>query len=388
MREHFGPLLGVENALDNPNDLLAYGYDASGLEGKARIVLFPKNAEDLRQILVYANRTNIPVVTRGLGANPLGMVVPENSIVLDMAHFDRISTLNLKEGWVRVETGVVLSDLQRVLEKHGHTFPVVPGSKNVATIGALLAMNQMDRRSHKHGRLGKHVMELEVIDGTGKHYPEQEPKFIGMEGTCAIIISAKIRVYPIIEKRSTDVLPFDQLHELLSAVDEKKEDLTVLSLEYMNPQMSRLSGIEEKHHLLVEYEGDKGEIVNPESQDRIWKGRDQAWDAAMRAGHPIIEDCSVAPEKMYDLLAWCEEQELPAVSHIGMGIVHPFFGEQDRTAFYEKVKALGGDVSGQFGYGLVKKKHVPQRLRNTLIKLKDEYDYNDILNRGRLHDYA
>lgn len=388
MREHFEGIVGIQAALDNPNDLLAYSYDASGREGKARIVLFPRSEEHVRKILTYANRTNIPVVPRGLGTNALGQVVPENAIVLDMARFDRTHTVNLKEGWVHVDVGVVAHDLQRILKNHGYTLPATPKSLATTTIGALIATNQMCRKSYKRGRMQDHILSLEVIDGTGKHFPDANKDFIGLEGCGAIILRAKIRILPQEENTSTSIRRYDDTTALLAALEEFKQDLTILSLEYLNPVMAKGLGMPAEHTLLIEYNSEKGDLVNKEQQETLWNKRMSAWDVAAQAGYPYIEDCQATPEQLYDILAWCDEINIPVAGHIGQGVLHPFFDRQEPDDYYDLLKNIGAQAAGQFGYGLAKKRFVPDTLKSKLIKLKDEYDYNDIINRGKLHDYV
>ncbi len=388
MREHFESIVGIQAALDNPNDLLAYSYDASGREGKARIVLFPSTEEHIRKILTYANRTNIPVVPRGLGTNALGQVVPENAIVIDMARFDRTHTVNLKEGWVHVDAGVVVSDLQHILEKHDYTLPVTPQSITSTTIGALLATNQLDRRSHKNGRIKEHVLSIEIIDGTGKHFVDGNKEFIGMEGCGAIILRAKIQIYPRPKKLTSTQKTYDDVTSLLAAVDEYAQDLTILSLEYINPTLAKGLGMQAKHTLLIEYASEKGELVNEEQQQAIWDARARAWDVAAENGYPYIEDCQATGEQLYDIISWCDEIDIPLAGHIGLGILHPFFEKQEPQDFYHLLESIGAEASGQFGYGLVKKRYVSDHMKSKLIKLKDEYDYNDIINRGKIHDYV
>ncbi len=388
MREHFESIVGIQAALDNPNDLLAYSYDASGREGKARIVLFPSSEEHIRKILTYANRTNIPIVPRGLGTNALGQVVPENSIVIDMARFDRTHTVNLKEGWVHVDAGVVVQDLQNILEKHGYTLPVTPKSITSTTIGALIATNQMDRKSHKKGRIKDHVLSIEIIDGSGKHFVDGNKDFIGMEGCGAIILRAKIKIYEQDKKTTSSIRRYDDVTSLLAGVEEFKQDLTVLSLEYLNPIMAKGLGMPAEHTLLIEYASEKGDLVNQEQQDALWGKRMNAWDVAAENGYPFIEDCQATPEQLYDILQWCEEISIPVAGHIGQGILHPFFDRQEPEDFYHLLESIGAEASGQFGYGLVKKRYISDRVKNKLIKLKDEYDYNDIINRGKIHDYV
>lgn len=387
MRNHFASILGQEYALDNENDLLAYSYDASGKEGKAKLVVFPSNEEEVRKILTYANRTSMPIDVRGLGCNTLGMVVPDNSIVMDMARFDRVKTLNLKEGWVEVESGVVAAELQKTLRKHGYELPVNPKSNDVSTIGALIATNAMDRRSHKFGRMKDNVLQLEIIDGTGKHYINGNKSFIGLEGVGAIIVRAKIRIRPIIEQTTSSIIKLSTLTDVMAKVDELKEDLSIISMEYLNPRMSMLAGLNNNHYLLIEYDGDKGDIVNMEQQQALWSKRDDAWDYATKEGFPFIEDCYAQGEALYDVLSWCEDIDIPLVAHIGQGVVHPFMDREDASDFYDLLKTVGADASGQFGYGLVKKEFVPKDVKDKILLLKDEYDYNDILGRGKLYDY-
>ena len=389
MREHFEKILGISNALDHENDLQAYSYDASGEEGKARIVLFPKSDEHLRQVLTWANRTNIPVTLRGLGANPNGQAVPNNSIVVDMSKFDRIHTLNLKEGWVLVDVGVVLSDLQKFLKRHGRELAINPTSSNVATIGGLLAMNQMDRRSHKNGRLKENVVDFEMLDGTGKQYLSGDKRFIGLEGVGAVITKAKIRIQEPPTTLTTDLLPFEQKHELVAKIEELEGNLNVLSLEYINPLMSELLDFKKKHHLLVEYSNEDGEIVNQEIQEKLWDMRDSAWSVASKQGNTVIEDVTVPTNYLYEFIEWCDERQLPLVGHAGRGIMHPFYKpDMDREELYEYVTMRGGSAAGQHGFGLLKKPYVKEHTKDLVIELKDEYDYNDIIGRGKLHDYA
>jgi FAD/FMN-containing dehydrogenase len=391
MRDHFAKLLGYENALDNEFDLLAYSYDASGLQGKARIVLFPENEEEIRQILTWTNRTNIPVIIRGLGANPQGMVVPYNAIVIDMSRFDKILTLNLKEEYVVVQPGVILSDLQKTLRKHGYEFAINPESRRVATIGGLLAMNQMSRQSYKYGRLSKNVLNIEILDGTGKHYPQGDRRFIGLEGVGAIITKARIKIRKIQESYSTSLLDFTEKHELLAELENLKGHLGVCSIEYLDPRISEMLNMKKAHHLLVEYIGEDGEIQNQEVQAGLWKQRANAWSVATKNNYSILEDVTIPEHKLYEFLEWCDERRLPVVGHIANGIMHPFFSDEatqnQREELYEYAIMLGGDAAGQHGYGEVKKAYVPKHIKKLVNELKDEYDYEDIVGRNKLHEY-
>ena len=126
MKEHFEKFLGSGNASDNANDLLAYSYDGSELSGKARIVLFPSQDEQMRLILSYCNRSNIDVVLRGNGTNLMGMTIPSQSIVVCTQGFDRIHAPNIREQWVNVDCGVTITELNEALKEHGYRYPIEP----------------------------------------------------------------------------------------------------------------------------------------------------------------------------------------------------------------------------------------------------------------------
>ena len=391
MREHFTKILGFEYATDNEFDLLAYSYDASGLHGKARIVLFPHTEEEIRQILTWANRTNIPIIVRGLGANPLGMVVPNNSIIIDMSRFDKILTLNKQEHTVTVQTGVILSELQAVLAKHGYEFAIDPESRDVATIGGLLGMNQMSRRSYKYGKIAQNTVNIEGFDGTGKHYPELDKRFIGLEGVGAIITQATIKIRENNQTHSTTLKTYQQKHDLIADLETLQDHLGITSIEYLNPKMSELLDMKAAHHLLIEYIGEDGEIQNQEIQQGLWNQRKNAWKVATRNGYALLEDVSIPQNKIYEFLEWCDERQLPVTGHIGMSILHPMLSEeattQQREELYEYVQTIGGSAAGQHGYGEIKKAYVPRHLKTLINTLKDEYDYEDIVGRNKLHDY-
>ena len=391
MREHFAKIMGFENALDNEFDLLAYSYDASGIHGKARIVLFAHNEEEIRQTLTWANRTNIPLIVRGLGNNPHGMTVPRNAIVLDMSRFDKILTLNLQEEYVVVQPGVILSDLQKILAKYDYEFPINPESRSVATIGGLLGVNQMSRRSYKNKRLKEHVLNIEAFDGTGKHYTEANKAFIGKEGVGSIITKATIKIQKKHDNYTTTLKDYTEKHELLAELEELQTHLGISSIEYLNPKMSEYLGMKKTHHLLIEYIGEDGEIKNQEVQAGLWKQRARAWSAATKQGYGVLEDVTIPKHKLYEFLEWCDERQLPVTGHIGVGILHPLLKNdcttEQRKELYEYAVMLGGRAAGQHGYGENKKAYVPKQLKEEIIALKDEYDYEDIVGRGKIHDY-
>ncbi|HJM82002.1 MAG TPA: FAD-binding protein, partial [Nitrospinota bacterium] len=52
---------------DQPEDLMAYGFDATGEDGTIDLVVFPTTPEQVSQTLEIANIHDFPVTARGAG---------------------------------------------------------------------------------------------------------------------------------------------------------------------------------------------------------------------------------------------------------------------------------------------------------------------------------
>ena len=60
--EHLIKIFGRDNVLVNESASVVFSTDSSQIKGKALAVVFPKKVESIRQLIVYANRINVPVV--------------------------------------------------------------------------------------------------------------------------------------------------------------------------------------------------------------------------------------------------------------------------------------------------------------------------------------
>jgi FAD/FMN-containing dehydrogenase len=390
MKDHFEKFLGLGNATENENDLYAYSYDGAEIYGKARIVVFPSQDEQIRLILSFANRSNIDVIPRGNGSNPVGMVVPNNSIVMSMQGFDRIHVLQAGERWVKVDCGVTIAELNEAIKKAGYRYPLTTTRDELTTVGSLLARNAASRYSQLYGRAIDTVVELEVLDGTGKSFTVTKDfeQYLGNEGTCFVIIRAKLKVVPI-SPRSADLLFFESVPQALEEV-KKLQEQKPLAIEFLDSAAATYLGFNTKPTLIVEWESEQGSLKY-ERYAQLMQKRNAARRTLGTKGYIHVEDSTVQPDKMANAIAWCINKELPIVAHAGLGIIHPFLKREQeaiRDEWYKWLKENECDVSGQFGYGLRKKLYVPARMKNRLRMLKERYDYNNVLCRGKLYDYV
>ena len=105
-------------------------------------IISPKNMSDIQTVMSIADkkqfRKNIKITARGGGTGTNGQSLSDG-IVLDCSRFmNRILEINLKQGWVRVEPGVVLDQLNKYLEPHNVFFAPDLSPSNRATLGGMV----------------------------------------------------------------------------------------------------------------------------------------------------------------------------------------------------------------------------------------------------------
>ena len=75
---------------------------------------------EVSDIMAYANREGIPVVTRGSGTGLVGAAVAiHGGIMLETTQMNRILELDRRNLTVTVEPGVLLMDLAQYVEENG-----------------------------------------------------------------------------------------------------------------------------------------------------------------------------------------------------------------------------------------------------------------------------
>jgi len=389
MIEHLKVIVGEGNVSCLENDKITYATDASQLEGSTVAVVWPQNPEQIRQILTYANRLNMNIVPRGAGSGLAGAVVPNNSLVLDFSRMNKILKFHPEDNTLEVEPGVVVDDIIHEAEKYELFFPVSPSSHTICQIGGMIATNAAGNRAITFGSTEKWVQELDVLDGTGKFFTMKHNlnEFIGKEGTTGIIVRARLKLTKPLKRTTASLSMMPDEPSLIKKIKELTQNEHLIALEFINKKASVLMGREDAYLLFAEFESLDGEMVETEEIDKVWQVRENAYPSLASQGYSIIEDPKISLEHLEEFLKWLSEKNIPAFGHIGIGIVHPIFKIDDEALIkdmHELVKKLHGAVTGEHGYGMRKGIFINDAYKYELKLLKQRYDPNDILNRGKL----
>ena len=151
-----------------------YATDASLYQIEPLGVVVPKNREDAAAAIAIAREEGVPVLPRGGGTSQCGQTVARALVIDCSKHLDRVIAVDVEGRRARVEPGVVLDRLNRLLRKDKLFFPVDPSTASRATIGGMTANNSCGSRSLRYGNMVHNVRGLDALlaDGTQAWFGE------------------------------------------------------------------------------------------------------------------------------------------------------------------------------------------------------------------------
>ncbi len=146
---------------------LLYATDASAYRELPAAVTFPKSVKDIKTLIAFARENHIGIIPRTAGTSLAGQVVG-NGIVADVSrNWGKVLEINQKEHWVRVQPGVVLDELNKILEPYGLFFGPETSTSNRCMMGGMLGNNSCGARSLIYGSTRDHTLEVKAVLSDG-----------------------------------------------------------------------------------------------------------------------------------------------------------------------------------------------------------------------------
>ncbi|MHC4833906.1 MAG: FAD-binding oxidoreductase, partial [Planctomycetota bacterium] len=128
-------------------------------------VLQPRSERDVVAIMRTLGEDrfrSIPIAARGGGTGTDGSALTDGFVV-DLARgLDRIVEIDVSRRVARVQPGVVLSQLNAALARHGLQFGPTVSPKDRATLGGMIATDGAGKGSRIHGKTSDRVRSLRV----------------------------------------------------------------------------------------------------------------------------------------------------------------------------------------------------------------------------------
>jgi glycolate oxidase len=419
MNEELIRLLGRENVLIEREDLIPYSFDATAaMRQMPQVVVLPRTAAEVSDILKLAARHKVPVVARGSGTGLSGGSVPTpGSLVLCLTRMDRIVELDARNFTLRAQAGVLTQAIYDAADAAGLFYPPDPGSMKVSTIGGNVAENSGGLRGLKYGVTRDYVMGLEVVLADGgictlgnkcvKDVAGYSLKdlFIGSEGTLGVVTEVLLKLLPRPAARQTLLAMYprmDAAAESVSAIIAA--GIVPCTLEFLDAKTIRC--VEDFTHvglpldaealLLIEADGHPAAVADEAARmleicrrngatsvrlaadadeaRRLATARRGAFSALARVKPTtILEDATVPRTELAAMIRFIQEVgarhriDIATFGHFGDGNLHPTFltDERDKdemrrvelamAEIFARAVELGGTITGEHGVGLAKK---------------------------------
>ncbi|MGC9605171.1 MAG: FAD-binding oxidoreductase [Minisyncoccia bacterium] len=150
--------------------LAAASRDASIFEVRPRAVVHPKDAEDLKKLVRYAaDHGDVNLTARAAGTDMSGGPLTESIVVSFLEHFDRIK--KVVDGYAVTEPGVYYRDFEKAtLDKGGQIMPSYPASRELCTVGGMVANDAGGEKTLTYGKTERYVRRLKMVCADGEEY--------------------------------------------------------------------------------------------------------------------------------------------------------------------------------------------------------------------------
>lgn len=235
-------------------------------------VVKANTTEEVRAILSYCNRNNIPVVARGAGSSGLfGAVPKKDGVVLDLMNLSEIIEIDRDGETVTAGAGVTCWELDRRLRKTGLTLRSYPSSARSATVGGWLMGSGLGIGSLQYGPVSEHLISVEIAlpDGTAKEYTRGKGLewFVESEGILGVVTKVRLKVRRLPRHSAHHLMRFEEMKDLFDFVSAlAKAAPRPYAIEFLDHKyvaLLKASGYEATDvgpkggTVLVTYEGDK-----------------------------------------------------------------------------------------------------------------------------------
>lgn len=156
---------------DDDNTLKFYSHDASLFKIKPQIVVFPKDAEDIKNLVLFINKNldkKIYLTPRSAGSDMTGGPLGESIIVELTRYFNRIK--GIKDNYAVAEPGVFYRDFEKETLRHNLLLPSYPASREICAVGGMVANNAGGEKTLAYGKTEKYVEGLKAVLSDGNEY--------------------------------------------------------------------------------------------------------------------------------------------------------------------------------------------------------------------------
>lgn len=166
--------LNIGDIYTDVDTLKKYSTDASLFTVKPEVVLYPRNTEDLEQLVQFVTREKdtsptLSLTGRSAGSDMTGGPLNE-SIILDFTKYFTHKEIDTASMTATIEPGVFYRDFETVASGLHVSYPIYPASKQLAAFGGIVMNNSAGEKTLRYGQARDFVQEISVVLSDGKEH--------------------------------------------------------------------------------------------------------------------------------------------------------------------------------------------------------------------------
>jgi len=352
----FKKIAGDEFVLTDKDSMINYSHDETEtLSFLPEIVIKPRTAKEVSEILAICNKERIPVTPRGAGTGLSGGALPHlGGVLLSTERMNSIVEIDERNLQVITEPGVITEVLQDSVKEKGLFYPPDPSSRGSCFIGGNIAENSGGPKAVKYGVVKDYVLNLEIVLPTGEiiwtgaNVLKNSTGYnltqliVGSEGTLGIVTKIVLKLLPLPKYDLLMLAPFQSLEKAGEAVSAIfRAGFVPSALELVEIDALRIvSKMVDSYvvpidddiaaHLIIETDGNHPEILMKEMEAiaelliqygageiffaddaqqkaELWKLRRRVAEAVKMEGYTIEEDTVVPRAELPALIKGVKE---------------------------------------------------------------------------------
>ena len=185
-------------------------------------VAFPESSAQVRELLAHAKANDIDVIPYGGGTSVVGHINPDHSerpvLTIDMSKMNKLIKFDRESQLATFGAGAAGPELEAQLKAEGYTLGHFPQSWELSTVGGWVASRSSGQQSLHYGRIENMFAggSIETLAGTldiptipaSSAGPDVREMILGSEGRMGIITEVTVRVTPLPETESFQVMFF------------------------------------------------------------------------------------------------------------------------------------------------------------------------------------
>jgi glycolate oxidase len=443
-------IVGERNCIVESADLRTYESDGlTSFHATPGIVVLPASTEEVVAVVRVARDAGLPIVPRGAGTGLSGGALPvAGCVVVGMARMRGILEIDLENGWMRVQPGVINLDVSKRLSPDGYYYAPDPSSQSVCTIGGNVAENSGGAHCLKYGFTVNHVLGARIVLGDGQIVDLGGPVadapgydlvgvLTGSEGMLGIVTEVVLRILRKPQATRTFLAIFPSTDEAGNAVSaiisggiipaaiEMMDRLAIVAAKAATgidwPDVGAvllmdvdgpLAEVEHTSSSAIEMCLAAGatEVRRPKDEDEramLWKGRKSAFAAVGRISPNYVVQDGVIPRseiarvlKEISALAAESGLRIANVFHAGDGNLHPLVLYDAKIPGQEKLAEetageilriclrFGGSITGEHGVGADKAPYMAEMFSEsdleTMSRIRCAFDPDARFNPGKV----